>query len=512
MSNIYSSAKKKTLYLFLILGLALLLRVICLDKSFSGDEMNSVLGAKQDINNILVYVAENDSYPPMQHLLLHFWLKIADSEAWTRILYVIFGVGVCLIAYLLGSEYIDRRFGLCVLFFASLSPQLIQLSQYARGIIISTFFATLSVYFLIKIAKQEDRFLYWAAYVFSSICALYSFYFSALILIAQNLYVIFNYRRMKSILWKWLAAQLLIAVSLVVWLSLFIRQLSAANIANNAVACLRKGFFVFGFHAGSFVRGIFGTFGLDQLFFSNIAFSEKYPAWVLILITTLSIFVLLVIILRSGSFFREENAFFKISPYFFQFLIIVPIILAMVLRQALNFPVMSRYFAPLSVFFIIVLLGAILSLRNKKSVSTLLVLLTALFVMRIPGVYSPIEQWREAVSYIEKKADSGDCVMFLEKGKSDYSYYSKLENPRLVIAEYFIRDAKTADLIGINKSNSKKLSKLLRPYGRIWVVLTHTKISGGEDVLKNWLLSNGFKKRVEEKFAGIEVLLYENRI
>lgn len=510
MPNIISSNKHTRLAFLIIFAITILLRIIYLDKSFSGDELNSVLGAKQNISNMLPYVARSDSYPPLQHLLLHFWLKLGDSETWVRILYCFFGIGTCFVTYLIGKEYVNTKFGLYSLFFASISPQLIQLSQYIRGIIISAFFISLSIYFLIRILKGKVNLLNWGGYLFSSIFALYSSYFIVLIIIAENLYMIFNWRRIKNIIKKWVASQLLIITSLMLGMSFFIKQ--ALYIKNFVqIQAYKEGFFILGFHVGTFVRSILGIFGLDQLFLNNITLSKKWPVPILIIITIICLFTLSMIIFRAAYFFKKFTDSSRISFWFFQSLVIIPVILAMVLRHASNFPVVSRYFGSVSIFFIFIIVGAIFSFKSKRFSNLLFVMLALLFILRLPGIYSPIEQWREAVNSIEKRSNSGDCIVFLEKGKNDYNYYSKLNLPQFIIINYFTRDQRNYNLISIDPKNSTELLNLLRPYERIWVVLTHTKIFGGPDVLQDWFLSNGFKKDDERKFIGVDIILYKGK-
>lgn len=503
--------KNFKLIFLLIVAVAIILRVIYLDKSLSGDEINSVLGAKQKIENIFSYVAKNDSYPPLQHLMLHFWLWGSEHEIWIRIFYIIFGIGMCLMAYLIGKTYVDKRFGMFSMLFVSISPQLVHLSQYVRGIIVSAFFVSLSIYFLLRILSGKRNLLNWSGYVTSTICASYSFYFIALIIIAENIYLALNYKRSKDILRNWIFCQGLIVISLIPWIPFFAQQLTFVNIANNAVASINRGFFIMGFHVGSFVRLLVGTFGLDPLFLGSANLSKEWPSSLLAIITLLSVFIAVVILFRATNFFRKSTDTSKISCWFFQSLIIIPIVLAMLLRHFNNFPVMSRYSTPICFFFNFIIVGAILSFRSKKIQNLLFAILAILIISRLPWVYESIEEWREAVHYVESKVGARDCIVFLEKGKNDYKYYSKLSTPRIDVGKYFKRERHNLNVVSISPEDSIGLLNLIGAYERSWVILTHTKIFGGTDVLESWFISNGFTEEDKKSFIGVDVLVFRGK-
>lgn len=511
MMNMTSLAVRNRLFFILIFLICVAVRFAYLDKSLCGDEINSVLGAKEQLKDIAYSIAKSDSYPPLQYILLHFWMLVGSCEAWIRVLYALFGVGVCIVVYLIGKEYVDERFGLYSMFFAAVSPQLVHLSQYVRGIIISAFFICAGLYFLIHILNGKGGLLNWLGYIVCGSLAIYSFYFSALILVAENLYILFRIKDVRKVLLRnWIIAQLLIGLSFIPWLSLFKKQVFHTNLVGNVVSSSVHGFFLFGIHFGSLVRSILGTFGVDLLFLNTITFSKKLPLFVLCSTLVLCFFVLLCVVIKSLEFFRKKTACPKVAAWFFHFLILVTIVLAVILRHIGNLPLMSHYFAAVSIFFIFILVGAVLAVENKIFRFLLFSLLTLLFLIRLPALYLPSEDWRQAVSYVEAKSLPGDCVVFLAQGKNDYKFYSKSGMPQFIFAKYMTRDAKTAEFIKIDSQNSQQLLKNFQPYKRMWVVLTHTRIFGGVDVLRDWFLKNNFIIEDEKNFIGVDILLYRH--
>ena len=80
-------------------------------------------------------------------------MRLVGSGFWVRGYFVLFGIGVCWLVYLIAKEYLDERLGRISLLLSVFSPLMIFTSQYARSYIDSAFWMLLSVLFMLKIIK-----------------------------------------------------------------------------------------------------------------------------------------------------------------------------------------------------------------------------------------------------------------------------------------------------------------------------------------------------------------------
>ena len=137
-------------------------------------------------------IPQESSHPPLENLILHFWLYFGNSDWWIRLLYVLVGIGTCFAVYLTGREYIDKSFGLASMLLFAVSPISIWASQYVRAYIYGALFTGLSLYFLVKIFFKKNSWKSWCGYAIFGLLSIYSFYLSILFLIAENLFFLFN--------------------------------------------------------------------------------------------------------------------------------------------------------------------------------------------------------------------------------------------------------------------------------------------------------------------------------
>src|SRR3990172_3840529 len=96
--------------LYAILVLALALRLSGLGQSFWLDEAAQVIESARPLSEQLYIPA--DFWPPLYHVLLHFWMYGGRSEAWLRLLSVSFSVATVYLTYKIAQKLAGEKVAL----------------------------------------------------------------------------------------------------------------------------------------------------------------------------------------------------------------------------------------------------------------------------------------------------------------------------------------------------------------------------------------------------------------
>ncbi|MBM3190476.1 MAG: hypothetical protein FJZ90_17395, partial [Chloroflexi bacterium] len=181
------------LALALILAAALGLRLYRIGhQSLWNDEGTSVALAQRDLLAI-TRDASHDIHPPLYYYLLHIWLRLfGTGEPAARSLSAVAGTALVGVTYGLSRRFWGERAALLAALLAALAPFQVYYSQEARMYILAALLGALSMW-------AYDRWIERAlpsgrsapgrlvAYVAVSALALYSHYFAATLILAQNL-------------------------------------------------------------------------------------------------------------------------------------------------------------------------------------------------------------------------------------------------------------------------------------------------------------------------------------
>jgi len=497
---------KDRLALFFILGLAFALRIAYLDKSLSGDEIITVLRASEEIPNILHRVAQESSHPPLQHIILHFWLSMGNSDWWIRLLYVLMGMGACYAVYLTGREYIDKNFGLICMFIFSILPISVWASQFVRSYIFGAFFIGLSLFFLLRIFNSENCWMSWIGYTVSSLLSIYSFYFSLSILIAENIFVLFNWKKFKKILFGWFTVQVIIFTLFLPWLLFFQKE----NVFHHNVVMFKKGFYLIGIHVGGITRAIAGTLGFDPFILSRSSLHDRFSMLNLFIISILAIFILLTVFLLAIKYFKTKEKAIITSPFLFPLLVCIPLILAFFAERFKGVPVLPRYFVCNAMIFSFILVGFFSFFKSNYIKIGFFTVIFILFLSRLPAVYSSGQDWRGLVKYIESEADTkNECLIFFKDGKSSYDYYAHHQIHSISVSKYFQRNADSGDYEITTRDQTNALNERLRSYSSLWAVFVHQKVFSGEELLRKWFINNGYTEIKTKNFNGVSLIFYK---
>lgn len=203
--------------IWLILVLALFLRLINLNQSLWWDEAINVVYAKS--NDFWWFISKypiGDFHPPGWFAILWIWGHIFGfSEIAVRLPSVFFGVATVWLTYLLGKELFNRKAGLLASVFLAIAPLHVYYSQESRMYVFAAFSVTLSFYFLNRLTAKKK----WAGlgYALSLVTVLYSDYLAYFIIPAQIIYLLWV-RKFNRVV---LIAVLTSGLAFLPWLSIF---------------------------------------------------------------------------------------------------------------------------------------------------------------------------------------------------------------------------------------------------------------------------------------------------
>ncbi len=176
--------------LFFIFCIGSFLRIYHLGyKGLWGDEIGQVFAANSgNISNVLSGAAHHLS-PPLDYIILHFFLNFGISDFIVRLPSAIFGMLSIILIYYISKTLFGPKEGLISAFLLAISPMHIFYSQEARMYSLFVFLSLLSLLFFIK-AINDDSMLTWIGFIISNILNLYTHYFASFIIFIYALFII----------------------------------------------------------------------------------------------------------------------------------------------------------------------------------------------------------------------------------------------------------------------------------------------------------------------------------
>jgi hypothetical protein len=174
------------LFLMIILGGGAFLRFYKLGSLlfWEDDPVHQVRMAYQPLS----FVIAHNNQTSLSTLLTHFLLSFGNIQFMARLGSAVFGVLVILLVFVLGKRLFSRTEGLMAAAFVSISPYLIQFSQYSRAYALFVLLAVLSFYFF-WLAWRENRWRHWIFWALSTALAIYNHLVALLILPAYMIFM-----------------------------------------------------------------------------------------------------------------------------------------------------------------------------------------------------------------------------------------------------------------------------------------------------------------------------------
>lgn len=507
----------------IILALAIGVRLIGLDRCFVTDEFRTIQISKLSVSGILGGALDAQSYPPFVFIALSFWLRVLDNDIWIRLLFVIFGVFSVLVTYRIGREISGERYALIAMFFASIMPMQAWISQYIRGISPAILFMLLSTLFFIRLIKDTGR-MRWpdlTGYAVSAILAVYSFYFSFFILLAQNILIAAKRRADIKYLTRWLLCQIAICAAFLPWLNTFLWQMGRGNVGNNYSVVSGSGLTLFGLSVGSYIRGLACLFGIDETFLANTALARDMDFGVKMFITAGSFIILAVFFLLYARIYRRLKGEGRISAAgglpaieilkIFSFFALIAFIFSVILNALFKTPVAGRYYAPSSAFIIFVYALIVSRIKSKAVFRFIMAGFVLVSLWRIADFTKTSIDYKGAAVFVHDNIKDDECLLFIE-GDGCYEHYRPFP-PHYIATKKYISKYKSGGTYRLEDLvNTADLYAETAPFKKLWIYHSGELMVGRLGYVRRFLEDHGYRQTGEIKFKNIDIFRYEKTI
>ncbi len=466
---------------YLILFLALFLRLIAINQSFWLDEAIQVLESK--VSFWQVWRIPADFHPPLFHYLAWLWLKISQTEWWSRLLPVFLGLGSIWFVFLFAKKLTNKKIALLSSLFLATSPFHIYYSQEFRPYMLSCFLATASFYFFLKFFIRDSSFhIYriFAPFVLVNIAGLYSLYFFPFIFITQFLIILLFYKDKLS---NWLVNLALSFFVFLPWLPMFFKQLAIGR-GWAAIFPLWKVSV-----ATPLLKAV--PLVLTKFWIGNTSFENKFFYGFLAFLLFL-FFSFLVI----RSWRKERRKAFIVLSFF-----LVPVFGAFLLSFFVPVIAPKRLLLTLPFFYLLLSMGVFTLEKKWQKLAVGLVLTINFFSLGRYYFDSQFqrEQWRQAVSWVEDKA-SGDKSLVLFEFSSPFGPWSYYQRRNLEARGIFEKGEKI----------SLFLKEIVPSKKQVFLFQYLSGMTDPDQKATGWLGDSGFSLNQTVDFPGVG-FVYEYR-
>lgn len=501
-----------------ILFLALSFRMAGLERSFILDEFRTIKFAGLNSGELLEAL-KGESYPPLFYVFLSAWLGISRNETWIRLLPVIFGLFSVIAVYLIGRMAGGDRYAFLAMFFMALMPIQVWASQYVRGISCAIFFILLATFFFLRLTREKELKVLGPnllGYAASAILSIYSFYFIFFVIAAQNLIYIFKNRNNIKNVFKWLAAQLLIAASFLPWAGIFMEQLRGANILMNFSLTYPAGFRIAGLPLGIYMRCAAGLAGMDQAFMVQVPIAKLAGPKMLIAAMIIFFLAAVSVIWGLAVFYKrlseekgmtDDQLTGREMLTYFSLFAGLPVISSLALNILFKTPLALRYFAVSSVFVVFIYALIMLSIKDKRTFFIIIVLFISVSVLRLADFSKADIDYKNAALFLNSNIKDNECVLFTG-GESAYRYYCPLPKHYIDSEDYMRKYEPSIGHSPEHMVNADALRKCLKPFKSVWVYQSGEKMSGTAEYILRLLERFGYTMTSENKFKNIPVFRY----
>lgn len=460
-------------------------------KSFWLDEGTSV-ALSQDCSTMWHQLLNRESNMWLYYLLLHFWLRLGDSETFIRGLSAFFAVATIPVLYALGRRLFGSRAGAISALLLAVNPYMIRYAQEARGYSMVVCFVTLSSYFFV-LAVERRSMRFWIAYGVCVALGFYTHFFAALVCGAQLLSLLALGR--KNIPWH--GAGISIAVMALLSLPMVLFQPFRNQVDWASPPSLSLIIDVYRVFTGS--RRLLLLYFLFCLWAVLLSVpapkSHTYPPlrWRYLFAVAWAVLPVLITFVLSRT----------IKPVFVNRFLIVSLP-AVVLLGASGIARLPT----------VVLLGAsrTVTLRRPWVQWTIVALMLFLSARCLHWWYAmgQKENWRDATLWVQLRAQPGDAVGFYwYAGKNAFEYYlgqSGTGDSGMVLLDLAIESDRRDE--PLYQLDTRLLEDLPMLYKRIWLVL-RTGLDDPKVVPILDAVKADYTCVTKEDFRGIHVMLFQ---
>lgn len=425
--------------IYLILLLALGLRLVIINQSLWLDEAINVLAAKNlGFWHFVWGYPIGDFHPPGYFALLWVWSHIFGfSELSVRLPSVFFGVATVWLTYLIGKELFSKKTGLLAALLLALGPLHVYYSQEARMYSLAAFAGTLSFYFLMGLLKGKKNAGWF--YSLSIFMVLYSDYLVYLIIPTQIIFILWTDRKN---LFKHLKFLSVGSLTILPWLTVFPTQLANGRMTAENVPGWEK---VVG---ASSVKSLLLV--IVKSIIGRIKLSDNFTIYTILMSVIVGFYGVL--------FYFGVKKITKEVKLLLCWLFI-PVILAFTV--SLFIPVLSyfRMIFILPALYLLIANGLTsLSKRFFLPAFSLVVLISAacLLIYYLTPAFQR-ENWKGLVSFLQKNSTSDSLVLFEDSNlPAPFAYYNSGSFSSQAALAKFPADS-ISDVAMINDRKYKKI-------------------------------------------------------
>lgn len=472
--------------IFLLLALALVLRLIAITQSLWLDESTTALVAQRSIQDYFSNFAPGDFHPPLYYLLSIIVANVVgSSELALRSVSVVAGIATVYFAFRI-SEFISKSktVGLLAGLFMATSGLHIYYSQEARMYVLAALFATMSVYYYLK----EN----WKAFGVSIAAMILTHYVTVFLL---PIFWFHGYVSRKDKIWwkKFGVSHLYLIVGFGLWFPIFNKQLTAGLGVESSTPLWWN---ILGKTTPKELilvpaKFLFGRITIDN----NLIY--------LLVTAGVSIWYS-VIIVRRPLKDRPLKRVVGSHEMIIWLWLLVPAFLTGLM--GLWIPVFSYF----RILFVLPSLYVLLSLGVGK-LSPKMKLIAVVSILMVNLVSSSIylfnprfhrEDWKGLVDFVSKEREIDDAVLFVSNSQMEaYNYYyeKRLED----VNGCTLSTSQCNDPVAAGDPEFSELGKT------IWLMRYVQPIFDPEDLVRGRVERLGYEKTSEYDFNGIVVWRYE---
>jgi mannosyltransferase len=456
-------------------------------RTFWFDEGVSVAIARLDGYNFGRILWRREANMSLYYLLLRGWLHFGQSEFLVRTLSVLLAVATVPALYCLGRKLFDGRTGIIAATLLAVNAYHVRYSQEARSYSLTVFLCVASSLYFLKLLELPSR-RNRAAYILLATAAVYAHFYSALLLVAQWLSLLFFERESvpKQVRkdWRWIA--LLVAPVLV-----FVATTGAGPL-----------------------RWIERP-GAKQLWQLGLRLAGNDG---IILLALYGVAVGAAVVQAKPG--KCETSCSPAWRYRFLLLWLLFPVLSVFALSAIRPLFLPRYFLLCLPALLLIAAAGLGRIRSPWIMTGATLVLVVLSLQGTASYYRQDfedverENWRAASEYILANSQPGDAVMFhVPMGRMPYEYYRSLHHgpaspPAVLYPSH-------GDGIGfldfVEKPSYRRLEGEVAEHRRVWLVLSHAGSLAGTDETSSALakmIAAGHGGVEAHDFAGLEVLLY----
>lgn len=474
--------------LFLVMVLALGLRLVAIDQSLWLDEAIGAIVVKEfSYKQILTDFLRSDNHPPLYYLDLKGWTDIFGySELALRFPSVVYGVLTVYLTYLIAvklSLVKEKYFPFIATILMATSPFHIYYSQEARMYSMAAFLASLSFYSFLNINGKKGKLNWW--YVFSVSITALVFTDYPLVFLLPVFWIYGIYKR-KDIIWwkKFILSHIPIVLLGLAWLPTLIVQLGKGRWLMEVLPEWKK---------------VAGGANLKQV----ILVWMKFVLGRISLTNKVYYYAMVVVASVPFMFSLAKTYFTKEKPKDLWIWFCIPLILGFLASFYAPIFIYFRFLYVLPAFYLLIARGASLYKIKIK----IIVITTAIMAVNLTGwgVYvldknQQRENWRGATLFVEGKMKENEIAIF---------EYPEPFAPYIWYRTKPLQSVGVTDSISANKKETiKRTEKTIEGKSGIYYFEYLRDLSDPERFVEGLLEKEGYVVLEIFDFVGVGQIFY----